>query len=55
MMVRMGRDQLMSEQRANHARVASAPSAGIAHRAAAVKVALLDAQGVGGEPLEPPT
>ncbi|MBV8346768.1 MAG: hypothetical protein JOZ49_04270 [Mycolicibacterium sp.] len=52
MLVRMGRDPLMTEEQANHLRVACAPSAETHKPAATVKVTLL---GAGGEPSEPPT
>jgi hypothetical protein len=42
MLVRMGRDQLMTEHRANHVQVACAQSAETPNQAASVKVALFD-------------
>jgi hypothetical protein len=46
MLVRMGRDQPMTEQQANRLQVACAPSAETPNRAATVKVALFGAQGI---------
>jgi hypothetical protein len=46
MLIRMGRDQLMTEHKANHVHVAGAPSAETPNQAAMVKVALFDAQGI---------
>jgi hypothetical protein len=46
MLVRMGRDQLMTEHKANHVQAACAPSAKTPDQAATVKVVLFDAQDI---------